>query len=58
VQASYQQQLELEQAESKLLEQALSVATAALRERNNAEASNRYQHQLTGINPITSMYYI
>jgi MarR-like DNA-binding transcriptional regulator SgrR of sgrS sRNA len=58
VQASYQQQLELEQAKSKLLEQALSVATAALRERNNAEASNRYQHQLTGINPITSMYYI
>jgi hypothetical protein len=58
VQASYQQQLELEQAQSKLLEQALSTATAELKERNNAATSNRYQYQLTSINPITAMYYI
>ena len=58
VQASYQQQLELEQAQSKLLEQALSVATAALKESNNAAASNSYQYQLTGANSITAMYYI
>ena len=58
VQTSCQQQLELEQAQCKLLEQALRAATAELKERNDAAASNRYQHQLTSTNPITGEYYI
>ena len=58
VQASYQQQLELEQAQSRLLEQAVLAATAELKERNDAAASNRYRHQLTDTNPITGEYYI
>ena len=58
VQTSCQQQLELEQAQCKLLEQAVLAATAELKERNDAAASNRYQHQLTSTNPITGEYYI
>ena len=58
VQASCQQQLELEQAQCKLLEQAVLAATAKLKERNDAATSNRYQHQLTDTSPITGEYYI
>ena len=58
VQSGYQQQLELEQAQCKLLEQAVLAATAKLKERNDAATSNRYQHQLTDTSPITGEYYI
>ena len=58
VQSGYQQQLELEQAQCKLMEQAVLAATAKLKERNDAATSNRYQHQLTDTSPITGEYYI
>ena len=58
VQTSCQQQLELEQAQCKLLEQEVLAAKAKLKERNDAATSNRYQHQLTDTSPITGEYYI
>ena len=36
----------------------MAAATAALKERNDANAANRYRHQLAGTNPATGSRYI
>jgi bacterioferritin (cytochrome b1) len=58
VQSGYQQQLELEQAARKAASEAMQAATAALKERNDANANNRYRHSLQGTNPATGARYI
>ena len=58
VQNGYQQQLEIEQAARKAAGDAMQAATAALRERNDAAASNRYRHQLAGTNPLGGARYL
>jgi len=58
VQSGYQQQLEQQQAQRKAQEQAMAAATAALKERNDANASNRYRHAMAGTNPLTGGRYI
>ena len=58
VQSGYQQQLELEQAARKAASEAMQAATAALKERNDANAANRYRHSLQGTNPATGARYI
>jgi len=58
VQSGYQQQLEQEQAQRKAQEQAMAAATASLKERNDAAASNRYRHAIQGTNPLTGGRYI
>jgi hypothetical protein len=58
VQSGYQQQLEQQQAQRKAQEQAMQAATASLKERNDAAASNRYRHQLAGTNPANGARYI
>ena len=58
VQSGYQQQLELEQAARKAASDAMQAATAALKERNDANASNRYRHQLAGTNPLGGGRYL
>ena len=58
VQSGYQQQLEQQQAQRKAQEQAMQAATAALKERNDASASNRYRHAIAGTNPLTGGRYL
>ncbi len=58
VQSGYQQQLEREQAARNAQEQAIQAATAALKERNDANAANRYRHAIAGTNPLTGGRYI
>jgi len=58
VQSGYQQKLEQEQAQRKAAAEAMQATTAALRERNNAAASNRYRHAIQGTNPLTGGRYI
>jgi len=58
VQSGYQQQLELEQAARKAAAERMAAATAALKERNDANAANRYRHSLQGTNPATGARYI
>ena len=58
VQSGYQQQLEAQDAQRKAQEQAMAAATAALKARNDAAASNRYQHQLAGTDPLTGRRYL
>ena len=58
VQSGYQQQLELEQAARKAASDAMQAATAALKERNDAAASNRYRHSIAGTNPATGSRYV
>ncbi len=58
VQSGYQQKLEAQDAQRKAQEQAMAAATAALRERNDAAASNRYRHAIAGTNPLTGGRYI
>ena len=58
VQSGYQQQLELEQAARKAAAERMATATAALKERNDAAASNRYRHSLQGTSPVTGGRYI
>jgi len=58
VQSGYQQQLEQQQAQRKAQEQAMQAATAALKERNDANASNRYRHAIAGTNPLTGGRYL
>ena len=53
VQSGYQQQLEQQQAQRKAAAEAMQAATAALKERNEAAAHNRYRHQLAGTDPLT-----
>ena len=58
VQSGYQQQLEQEQAARKAASDAMQAATASLKERNDANASNRYRHAMAGTNPLTGGRYI
>jgi len=58
VQSGYQQQLEQEQAARKAQEQAMAATTAALKERNDAAANNRYRHAIAGTNPLTGARYL
>ena len=58
VQSGYQQQLEEQQAQRKAAAEAMQAATAALKERNDANASNRYRHAIAGTNPLTGGRYI
>jgi len=58
VQSGYQQELEQQQAQRKAASDAIQAATTALKERNDAAASNRYRHQLAGTNPLTNRRYI
>ena len=58
VQSGYQQQLELEQAARKAAGDAMQAATAALKERNDANTANRYRHAIAGTNPATGGRYI
>ena len=58
VQSGYQQQLELEQVARKAAAERMATATAALKERNDANAANRYRHAMAGTNPATGARYI
>ena len=58
VQSGYQQQLELEQAARKAASDAMQAATAALKERNDANTANRYRHAIQGTNPLSGGRYI
>ena len=58
VQSSYQQKLEAQDAQRKAQEQAMAAATTALKERNDANANNRYRHAIQGTNPLTGARYL
>jgi hypothetical protein len=58
VQSGYQQQLDAQDAQRKAQEQAMAATTASLKERNDANASNRYRHAIAGTNPLTGGRYI
>ena len=58
VQNGSAQKLEAEQAARKAAAERMATATAALKERNDAAASNRYRHQLAGTNPLGGGRYI
>ena len=58
VQSGYQQELEQQQAARKAASDAMQAATASLKERNDANASNRYRHAMAGTNPLTGGRYI
>ena len=58
VQSGYQQQLELEQAARMAAAERLQAATEQLKSVNDANAANRYRHQLAGTNPATGSRYI
>jgi hypothetical protein len=58
VQSGYQQQLEAQEAQRKAASDAMQAATASLKERNDANASNRYRHAMAGTNPLTGGRYI
>jgi hypothetical protein len=58
VQNGSAQKLEAEQAARKAASDAMQAATAALKERNDANAANRYRHSMAGTNPATGARYI
>ena len=58
VQSGYQQQLELEQAQRKVAAERMQAATAALKERNDANTANRYRHSLQGTSPVSGNRYL
>ena len=58
VQSGYQQQLEVEAAARKVAAERMQAATAALKERNDANTANRYRHAIAGTNPATGGRYI
>jgi hypothetical protein len=58
VQSGYQQQLDEQDEQRKAQEQAMQAATASLKERNDANANNRYRHAIAGTNPLTGGRYI
>ena len=58
VQNGSAQKLELEQAARKAASDAMQAATAALKERNDANTANRYRHQLAGTNPLGGGRYL
>ena len=58
VQNGMAQKLEAEAAARKAAADAMQAATAALKERNDAAAANRYRHQLAGTNPLGGGRYL
>jgi hypothetical protein len=58
VQSGYQQQLDEQDEQRKAQEQAMQAATASLKERNDANANNRYRHAIAGTNPLTGGRYL
>ena len=52
------QKLEAEAVQRKAASEAMQAATAALKERNDANAANRYRHSMAGTNPVTGGRYI
>ena len=58
IQNGMAQKLEAEQAARKAASEALQAATAALKERNDANAANRYRHAIQGTNPASGGRYI
>ena len=58
VQNGSAQKLELEQAARKAAGERMAASTAALKERNDANAVNRYRRSMAGTNPATGSRYI
>ena len=58
VQNGSAQKLEAEAVQRKAAADAMQAATAALKERNDANAANRYRHAMAGTNPATGSRYI
>ena len=58
VQNGSAQKLEAEAVQRKAASEAMQAATAALKERNDANAANRYRHSMAGTNPATGGRYI
>ena len=58
VQSGYQQKLEAQEAQRKAASDAMQATTAALKERNDANAANRYRHSTAGTNPLTGGRYL
>ena len=58
VQNGSAQKLEAEAAARKAAGDAMQAATAALKERNDANAANRYRHAIQGTNPASGARYI
>ena len=58
VQNGSAQKLEAEAVQRKAASEAMQAATAALKERNDANAANRYRHSMAGTNPATGARYI
>ena len=58
VQNGSAQKLEAEAVQRKAASEAMQAATAALKERNDANAANRYRHSMAGTNPVTGGRYI
>ena len=58
VQNGSAQKLEAEQAALKERNDAMQSATEQLKARNDANAANRYRHQLAGTNPLSGGRYL
>ena len=58
IQNGMAQKLEAEQAALKERNAAMQAATEQLKERNDANAANRYRHSLQGTNPASGARYI
>ena len=58
VQNGSAQKLEVEAAARKVAAERMQAATAALKERNDANAANRYRHAIQGTNPASGGRYI
>ena len=58
VQNGSAQKLEAEAVQRKAASDAMQATTAALKERNDANASNRYRHSLQGTNPASGARYL
>ena len=58
VQNGSAQKLEAEAVQRKAASEAMQAPTAALKERNDAAASNRYRHAIQGTNPASGARYI
>jgi len=58
VQNGQAQKLEAEAVQRKAASDAMQAATAALKERNDANTANRYRHAIAGTSPLTGGRYI
>ena len=58
VQNGSAQKLEAEAVQRKAASEAMRAATAALKERNDANANNRYRHSMAGSNPANGARYL